>query len=101
MKQAETEKCSHGTSCNCLVALVLYKPGGITTPKCDVWRIWSQKKGNAAFHQMAMRDIGPYYKVVGKVQVICAWCDGTLWRYTKKDTSPDLHFCNEGCKQQK
>ena len=70
MKQAETEKCSHGTTCNCLVALVLYKPGGITTPKCDVWRIWSQKKGNAAFHQMAMREIGPYYKVAGKVPLL-------------------------------
>ena len=70
MKQAETEKCSHGTTCNCLVALVLYKPVGSSAsdqPKCDVWRIWSPKKGNAAFNQMAMREIGPHYKVPSKV----------------------------------
>ena len=30
--------------------------------KCDVWRVWSQKKGNAAFHQMAMKEIAAYYK---------------------------------------
>ena len=30
--------------------------------RCDVWRIWSQKKGNAAWHQKALKEIGQYYK---------------------------------------
>jgi len=85
MQQAVTEKCSHGTSCNQLVALVLHSPGERRTgnissssssssmapgPRpviCDVWRIWSQKKGNATFHQMAMKEIATHYKEEGIV----------------------------------
>ena len=28
---------------------------------CDVWRIWSQMKGNAAWHQQALKEIATYY----------------------------------------
>jgi len=49
---------THGTHCNQLVALVLHSPGerpadgGERPVVMDVWRFWSQKKGNAEFHQM-------------------------------------------------
>jgi len=29
---------------------------------CDVWRIWSQTKGNAAWHEMAIKEIGEFYQ---------------------------------------
>ena len=51
---------THGTHCNQLVALVLHSPrerpveGGERPVTMDVWRIWSQKKGNAEFHQMVI-----------------------------------------------
>ena len=51
---------AHGQCCNQLVALVLHSPGerpaegGERNVKMDVWRIWSQKKGNAQFHQMVL-----------------------------------------------
>ena len=73
MSQADVEKCGHGTSCNQYVALVLHSPrdrvdagGGVVAgPRsviCDVWRIWSQKKGNAAWHQKALKEIATYYR---------------------------------------
>jgi len=54
---------THGTHCNQLVALVLHSPGerppdgGERPVVMDVWRIWSQKKGNAEFHQMVIVQI--------------------------------------------
>ena len=78
MTQRVTEKCSHGTSCSQLGALVLHSPGerppmaedepaqssslGPRPVICDVWRMWSQKKGNASWHQDAMKEIALYYK---------------------------------------
>lgn len=76
MTQEATEKCKYGTTCNQYVSLVLHSPSPrvietdsmgrkIFRPrdvKCDVWRIWSQAKGNAAWHQKAMKDIAKYYK---------------------------------------
>ena len=49
----DNPKCSYGTTCNQYVALVLHSPGprpaegGARPVVCDVWRIWSQAKGNA------------------------------------------------------
>ena len=62
MLQAMTEKCSYGTSCNQLVAIVLSNPNNNATPTCDIWRAWSPVKGNAAFHQVVMKEIVPHYK---------------------------------------
>jgi hypothetical protein len=77
MPQADVEKCGHGTSCNQYVALVLHSPrervdagGGVVAgPRsviCDVWRIWSQMKGSAAWPQQALKEIATYY-LDGKV----------------------------------
>jgi hypothetical protein len=106
MKQQASEKCSHGTSCNQLVALVLHSPGireissssssssssgsgsssGDPKPrpvKCDVWRFWSQKKGNAAFHQMAIKEIAAYYKqnVLPELRAVKVKTDGQRSQY--------------------
>ena len=68
MKQAVTEKCGHGPSCNQLVGVVLHSPGpqpeggGKRPVTCDYWRAWSQVKGNAAFHQTWIREIIDHYK---------------------------------------
>ncbi len=68
MMQHDNPKCSHGTSCNQYVALVLHSPcerppEGCPRPvQCDVWRIWSQAKGDAAWHQMALKHIAAHYK---------------------------------------
>ena len=59
MMQHDNPKCSHGTTCNQYVALVLHSPGarpiggGPRPVECDVWRIWSQAKGDAAWHQLS------------------------------------------------
>ena len=90
MKGAVQEKCSHGTSCNCCVSLVLYKPkreGQLhTSPiRCDVWRIWSAKKGNASFHQTAMKEIAQHYKtdpdLVPDLQLAKVKSDGQRSQY--------------------
>lgn len=76
MTQRATEKCKYGTTCNQYVALVLHSPSPrvpktdsegrkIFSPrdvKCDVWRFWSQAKGNAGWHQKAMKEIAVHYK---------------------------------------
>ena len=33
--------------------------------QCDYWRFWSNSKGNAAQHHMAMRQIADFYKYGG------------------------------------
>ena len=30
--------------------------------QCDVWRFWSQAKGDSAWHQLALKEIALYYK---------------------------------------
>ena len=68
MMQHDNPKCSHGTTCNQYVALVLHSPGersaegGARPVQCDVWRIWSQGKGDAAWHQFALKSIAQHYK---------------------------------------
>jgi hypothetical protein len=68
MMQRDNPKCSHGTTCNQYVALVLHSPGertatgGPRPAKCVVWRIWSQAKGNAAWHQQVLKKIAMHYK---------------------------------------
>ena len=70
--QHDNPKCSHGTTCNQYVALVLHSPGarpvggGPRPAQCDIWRIWSQAKGDSAWHQVALKEIALYYKS-GKV----------------------------------
>ena len=62
--------CEHGTTSNQLVALVLHSPGPQRdgeerVVQCDYWRFWSNSKGNAAQHHMAMRQIADFYKYGG------------------------------------
>ena len=86
MKGKEVGTCEHGISSHQLVALVLFNPGPIASGdgperevKCDYWRVWSNQKGNAAFHDMAMRDIARHYVTSGKVpdlQSFKVWSDG-------------------------
>jgi len=70
MMQHDNPKCSHGTSCNQYVALVLHSPGkrppggGKRPVQCDVWRIFSQAKGDSAYHQLALADIIRHYKAL-------------------------------------
>ena len=71
MKGKKMRTCEHGTTSNQLVALVLHSPGatpadGSERPViCDYWRFWSNQKGNAAQHHMAMREIAEFYKYGG------------------------------------
>ena len=77
MKGKDVGTCEHGISSHQLVALVLYNPGPVATEegperevKCDYWRIWSNQKGNAPFHDQAMREIANYYVRSGKVPAL-------------------------------
>ena len=83
MKQWITEKCSHGTSVNQLVAMVLSNPNNLDEPTCDVWRIWSQKKGNAAFHQKGMKEIAQHYQntTVPSLELVKVKSDGQRAQY--------------------
>jgi hypothetical protein len=91
MKGKEVGTCEHGISSHQLVALVLFNPGPIASGdgserevKCDYWRVWSNQKGNATFHDMAMRDIARHYLTSGKVpdlQSIKIWSDGQRAQY--------------------
>ena len=48
--------------------MVLHSPGerpvgrGARPVQCDVWRIWSQAKGDSAWHILALKEIGQHYK---------------------------------------
>jgi hypothetical protein len=83
MLQSSTEKCSYGTSVNQLVAMVLSNPNNNATPTCDIWRFWSQKKGNAAFHQTAMKEIAPHHKAttVPSLELVKLKSDGQRAQY--------------------
>ena len=72
MKGKDLRTCEHGPTCNQLVALVLHSPepqadcaGPERNVQCDYWRFWSNEKGNAEQHDMAMREIAEFYKFGG------------------------------------
>ena len=72
MKGKDLRTCEHGPTCNQLVALVLHSPepqadcaGPERKVQCDYWRFWSNEKGNAEQHDMAMREIAEFYKFGG------------------------------------
>ena len=90
MKGREVGTCEHGISCHQLMALVLHSPGPMARAEgeerpviCDYWRIWSNKKGDAAFHDKAMRDIAEHYRqgAVPQLQRLKVWSDGQRSQY--------------------
>ena len=91
MKWKTIGTCEHSISSHQLVLLVLYNPGPVIdgdgcerAVKCDYWRIWSNQKSNATFHDKALRDIGLHYinsgKVPGLAHVI-VWSNGQRSQY--------------------
>ena len=91
MKGKEVGNSEHGISSHQLVALVLHSPapmarneGEEREVKCDYWRIWSNKKGDAAFHDKAMREIAEYYRsngIVPELRRLKIWSDGQRAQY--------------------
>lgn len=89
MSGKDVGTCEHGISCNCLVALVLHSPAPCATAEgperevtCDYWRIWSNQKGDANFHQSVMRQIGRHYKQkIPTLRRVKVWSDGQRAQY--------------------
>ena len=90
MKGKKVDTCEHGISSHQLVALVLHSPSPLARVEgeeraviCDYWRIWSNAKGDAAFHDKAMREIAAHYRAgaVPELQRLKVWSDGQRAQY--------------------
>ena len=91
LKASHTETCEIPTTAHECVAMVLHSPQPLTqfgVPRqvtCDIWRVWSDAKGNEEFHQMVMRDITAYYKrMIPGLRRIIIKSDGCRGQYKGK-----------------